>query len=595
MEKFKEFANKFCLKELGIIFIVSVILYVLFYAKFDVYLIDVGREAYLPWQILKGQVLYKDIFNVYGPLGYQINAIAYAMLGIKVSTLYFMGFLNSLVILFVTFYIGRLFTDKKTAMCISGLTLFVCVYSKNFFNFIFVYSYSAVYALSGFLLSLLSLLFYIRDKKNLYLTLAFFLAGFAFANKIEYVPYFAFLFACLPFFAKKDWKQYLYSIGAFILMPVISFGVLFIQGVSIKDLTEAFVLIQKLIKAPATNYFYYNYGLYFNLRLVLLDIKFLLAMLKTVIPYALVLYGINFLCKKHSDNKLLLVFSNIFIIIASLALIIKKYAPMYDIYAGIFSWVGLVVLPIFFIITLYCFYVLYKNKFDFAKLDIKDKMFWFLTIAAILVSIKGFFTIYITCYGTFNLAALFLPFVIFFVYYVPKAFKFVDKDVFAAVIKNLCVAVMMAFLIMTLYRIGEGNFTLVKQPRGMVYMRNLYGNQNELIEFMRNKTAKDAKIVTIPEGAIINFLAQRDTDNKYYYLIPVNVQIFGKEKILEDFKKNPPDYFLLNELLYSVYKNGAFCSYARNVCDFIKSDYVPVYETEAPIGFTLYRYKKTTK
>ena len=411
MEKFKEFANKFCLKELGIIFIVSVILYVLFYAKFDVYLIDVGREAYLPWQILKGQVLYKDIFNVYGPLGYQINAIAYAMLGIKVSTLYFMGFLNSLVILFATFYIGRLFTDKKTAMCISGLTLFVCVYSKNFFNFIFVYSYSAVYALSGFLLSLLSLLFYIRDKKNLYLTLAFFLAGFAFANKIEYVPYFAFLFACLPFFAKKDWKQYLYSIGAFILMPVISFGVLFIQGVSIKDLTEAFVLIQKLIKAPATNYFYYNYGLYFNLRLVLLDIKFLLAMLKTVIPYALVLYGINFLCKKHSDNKLLLVFSNIFIIIASLALIIKKYAPMYDIYAGIFSWVGLVVLPIFFIITLYCFYVLYKNKFDFAKLDIKDKMFWFLTIAAILVSIKGFFTIYITCYGTFNLAALFLPFV----------------------------------------------------------------------------------------------------------------------------------------------------------------------------------------
>ena len=264
-------------------------------------------------------------------------------------------------------------------------------------------------------------------------------------------------------------------------------------------------------------------------------------------------------------------------------------------YAGIFAWVGLVVLFILPVVSVYCLFVLYKNKFDFGTLDSKDKMFLYMTVASILVSMKGFFSIFLTCYGTFNLAALFLPFVIFFVYYVPKAFKFVDKDVFAAVIKNLCVAVMIAFLIMALYRIGEGRYTRVKQPRGMIYMRNLYGNQNELIEFIRNNTAKDARVVTIPEGAIVNFLAERDTDNKYYYLIPVNVQIFGEEKILDDFKKNPPDYFLLNELLYSVYKKGAFCSYTRSVCDFIKSDYVPVYETEAPVGFTLYRYKNTTK
>ncbi len=595
MEKFKEFANKFCLKELGIIFIVSLFLYVLFYAKYDIYLIDVSREAYLPWQVLKGNVLYKDIFNVYGALGYQINAIAYAIMGVKLSTLYFMGFLNSLVILFTTFFIARLFVDKKTSLCISGLTLFVCVYAKNFFNFIFVYSYSAVYALSGFLLSLLAILFYIRDKKNLYLTLSFFFAGFAFANKIEYAPYFAFIFACLPFFVKKDWKQYLYSFAAFMLMPVISFGVLFIQGVSIQDLLDAAVLIKKLISAPATNYFYYNFGLYFNPPMVWDGVRLLLAMLKTAIPFSLVLYGINYLCKKHSDNKFLLIGANIFIILASVALIIKKYNLLYNMYAGIFAWVGLVVLFILSVVVVYCLFVLYKNKFDFGTLDSKDKMFLYMTVASILVSMKGFFSIFLTCYGTFNLAALFLPFVIFFVYYVPKAFKFVDKDVFAAVVKNLCVAVMIAFLIMALYRIGEGRYTLVKQPRGMIYMRNLYGNQNELIEFIRNNTAKDARVVTIPEGAIVNFLAERDTDNKYYYLIPVNVQIFGEEKILDDFKKNPPDYFLLNELLYSVYKKGAFCSYTRSVCDFIKSDYVPVYETEAPVGFTLYRYKNTTK
>ena len=595
MEKFKEFANRFCLKELSIIFVVSLILYILFYAKYDVYLIDVGREAYLPWQMLKGQLLYKDIFNVYGPLGYQINAIAYAIFGVKLSTLYLMGFLNSLVILFTTFFIGKLFVDKKTAMCISGLTLFVCVFSDNIFNFVFPYSYSAVYALSGFLLSLLAMLFYLRDKKNLYLTLSFFFAGFAFANKIEYLPYFCFIFVCLPFFVKKDWKQYLYSFGAFMLMPIISFGILFIQGVGINDLLEAFDLIKKLVLASSTNYFYYNYGLYFNPPMVWDGVRLLFAVLKTAIPYGFVLYGINFLCKKHSANKLFVVFANIFIVLASLAIIIKKYNMMYNMYVGLFAWLGLVMLIILPIAAVYCICVLYRNKFDCAKLDVLDKMFLFMCISAVLVSLKGLFSIFIACYGTFNLAALFLPFVIFFVYYVPKAFKFVDKDIFAAVIKDLCVAVMIAFLIMTLYRIGETKLKAVKQPKGTIYIRDLYGKQNELIEFIRKNTAKDARVVTIPEGAIINFLAQRDTDNKYYYLIPGNVEIFGKENILKDFKQNPPDYFLLNELLYTVYQKGAFCSYTRNVCDFIKSDYVPVYETEAPIGFTLYKYKNTTK
>lgn len=113
MEKFIEFSKKYCLKELGIITIVSLIMYFIFYGKQDVYLVDVSREAYIPWQMLKGKVLYKDIFNVYGPLGYQINAIAYALLGVKLNTLYLMGFLNSLVICFTTFFISKLFVDKK--------------------------------------------------------------------------------------------------------------------------------------------------------------------------------------------------------------------------------------------------------------------------------------------------------------------------------------------------------------------------------------------------------------------------------------------------------------------------------------------------
>ena len=121
-----------------LIFTVCLVLFVLYFGKQGAYMVDVGREAYIPWQMLQGKLLYKDIYNVYGPLGYQINTVAYALFGVHLNTLYFMGFLNSLIILFSTFYISKLFTDKKTALCIVGLTTFVCVYAKGFFYFIFV-------------------------------------------------------------------------------------------------------------------------------------------------------------------------------------------------------------------------------------------------------------------------------------------------------------------------------------------------------------------------------------------------------------------------------------------------------------------------
>ena len=181
MDKFVEFTKKYCLKELAVITLVSLVLFFIFYGKQGVYLIDVGREVYVPWQMLKGQVLYKDIFNVYGPLGYQINTLAYALLGVKLNTLFVVGFLSSLIICFSSFFIAKLFTDRKTSLCITGLTLFVCVYAKGFFNFIFTYSYNAVFALLGFLLSLYFALRFFKDKKSTYLFCSFFFAGFSFA------------------------------------------------------------------------------------------------------------------------------------------------------------------------------------------------------------------------------------------------------------------------------------------------------------------------------------------------------------------------------------------------------------------------------
>ena len=70
--------NKF----LVILWILSLVALLTFVGHYSGLLIDFGREVYYPEQILNGKILYKDLFNIYGPLAYQFNAILYKLFGV---------------------------------------------------------------------------------------------------------------------------------------------------------------------------------------------------------------------------------------------------------------------------------------------------------------------------------------------------------------------------------------------------------------------------------------------------------------------------------------------------------------------------------
>lgn len=572
MEKFINFAKKYCIAELLLIFAVSAFLFFLFYGKQDVYLVDVSREAYIPWQVLKGQVLYKDIFNVYGPLGYQINAVLYFLFGINLNTLYFAGFINSLVILFTVFHTVKLFADKKTSLAVTGLVMFVCVYAQNFFNFIFTYSYNAVYALSGFLLSLFFALLYIKEKKTKNLILAFLFAGFSFANKIEDLPYFCFLFLMLPFWLKKDWKKYLYATAAFFLFPVLSFVILMIQGAGFSDFFNAAVLIKKLVNAPATTYFYYAYGLYFNPHAVKIVLIMVLKAIKILwIPFV-ILFLFNYL-GNFIEKKFFKIVLSILLFLFSLYVVINNFSIISVYYNSIFCWIGIACLFILGICFICIVYKILIQKVKTTHIPTDDKMFLFLLLSALSVSLKGLFDVVITCYGTFTLTALIMPFIVFLNVYIPRKMPKKLQNSWILTIIYFCIMAMAACLSYNIFRIVTVDYYTVNTPKGLITIRDVYPKQNELIKYITENIPQDARLLAIPEGAIINFLSQRDSDNKYYYLIPVNIEIFGQDRILADIQKNPPDYVLLNDMVYGVYHNGSFCSYAPKICNFIKKEY----------------------
>ena len=87
--------------------------FILGYGRFGDINFDSFREAYIPAQIIKGQILYKNIFNIYAPFSYLFNALLFKIFGVKLSVLYFAGLFATAGITNFIYIISNKFFDKN--------------------------------------------------------------------------------------------------------------------------------------------------------------------------------------------------------------------------------------------------------------------------------------------------------------------------------------------------------------------------------------------------------------------------------------------------------------------------------------------------
>ena len=580
MEKIKDFAEKYSLKELFALIFIAILVFVLTYAKSDAFIIDIGREAVLPWQMLEGKVLFKDLFNVYGPLSYQINAIAFAIFGIKLRTLYFLGLFSSIFIITLMFYIAKYFTNNTIAFFLALLMLPSCVFGKVLHNFSFPYAYAAVYALLGYFLSAGAFILFLKEKKDIFLFCAFFFAGFSFANKIEYAPYFALLFVLLPFL-KINLKTMLIAAVSFFVVPGISTLALILQGAGVQDLFGALKSAQNLSETPSFLNLYTRYGLYYNNFFVKLSFFDFLKLFCVILPLSAVLYGLRLLHEKISQKTLLNAGYVLFCVVfcAGIFIIFKKQQPV------IFDWLGLACILI--LVGFCVFWSMKKAKNQ--EFSTKDVMFIFLLASAITVSVKGIASIQLECYGTFPAAALSIPFIAFCAHYIPKMVKKIRPELWNTVISTILAMFSLLYFTDLFIKNTIYHRYPVKTERGTIFVKKELRYMQKLVDYIEKNTPKDAKILSVPESSIINFLTARPTHDKYYYLIPPNVELFGEENILADLENNPPDYFLLNTMPYVCFNTGDFCTYAGKICNFINKNYKPVFYLNGKVKYYLFK------
>ena len=169
----------------GFIVVVAAVLAWYTWATWGDIQIDCGREIYVPLEILRGKLLYRDIFYPYGPLAPYAGALLIAIFGPHLVAFYLFGIAVAIGCAFLLLELGTMLESRAVGLT-AALALLFMGFAPSIFNYVFPYSYGAT---MGVLLSLLCAFFTVRhllSRPGYNLLLAGLAASLALLSKQEF-------------------------------------------------------------------------------------------------------------------------------------------------------------------------------------------------------------------------------------------------------------------------------------------------------------------------------------------------------------------------------------------------------------------------
>ncbi len=269
---------KFLKNNWQLLFIESLILlaFIIFYGQFGDVNVDSFREAYIPEEILSGKILYKNIFTIYAPLAYLINALLFLIFGTHLKTLYFAGLVVTMSIFYLTYKLARRYLDPNLTLSICLFIISALVLSPNVFNAFFPYSYGLLYGIFFILLS-----FNFALNKNF--TPAYLFYSLAICSKYEFL----FLLPLLIYTEIKKTKHFNYKKNITTLFLPLIVSIISLKGATIGDFFTSLGLIIQMGATKTLHWFYSSMGLTFRLELIPI---YIVNFIKFLIPVSWVKY-----------------------------------------------------------------------------------------------------------------------------------------------------------------------------------------------------------------------------------------------------------------------------------------------------------------
>ena len=531
-------------KTLLILLILSIVCLLFSMGHYANILIDIGREVYYPVEILNGKVLYKDLFCIYGPASYLLNALLIKIFGVKLSVLTGFGFIVTLFVIVFTYKISRRFLSEFYTFSVIFFMIMTGCLATRIFNFTLPYSYAVLYGLLCFLISIYFLIKFKDENnfKNLYIAL--FLAGFSVSFKYDFILFI--LPLAYIILKTKNIKTVLKCFSLLFLGFIFPFIVLFFQGLNFNDLISSIQTIKAFTFTSALKTFYVTQGVYYTNRVWG---EWLGEILVLGIYFLFIYSGLHLFSRKSFIFK----FFGVLLFVFGFNLAYVN--------AGADSYLFLT-----FFVTL-LFILFFKRNSNLEKIYI---------ISSILISMKSFWGLSHVNYGLYFAPCILISLFI------------ISKNTFSKKITDaLC------FLIIALsLQYGAGNYFgikvanyPIKSDKGTIYtLKDMGAPTAEIVDFMNNIKEENPSVMVYPEGLMLNFLSNKKTKTNGFYnsLIPLYIEGFGEDEIIKSYKENPIDYIIFSNILSESYRKGEICkTYAFDVCHYVYQNYSKVFETKS--------------
>lgn len=548
---------------------INIILCVIYFGKLGTFFVDISREVYIPMAMNNGDTLYKDIFNVYSPFGYQINAFMTKIFSNNLHIFYLLGYINSTFFICGLYLISRLFfkeTKYQIPFYYCILMIFCAIYAVSITNYIFPYSYSMVYALTAFIWSLVCLLYYEKKCNKVHLFLSFLAFGASIAFKYEFI--FFGLVLCYFFFKNTTVKEKIICILSLLTIPSISLGNLFLDGVTLNDLNTALNQMLILSKSTSVHNLYSFLGFIPNKSSC---ISIIVSFISFIVLCAIMILPIKIASKINKK----IAFSIAIIVEIAILYFLKNYIFIEN-NAGVFNWIGI------FSIIAFSIFLIKKHS----NIDKNDKLFLILFISTLLISFKSIFYIAINSYGSYYLPLLTLCVLIFFTKY--------TKIITTKSTLYLIIFFSILFGFSNHERCRLIHNVGIPFEKGTIWVEDYTAEAIwKTYNYIKKETQKEDKILVMPEGAMLNYLTNRKSDNQYYYLLPSNVELFTEEEIVKNLENNLPDYIIMTPRSFSDYKETFFCdSFGQKICNLIPKYYENPILQKGHYEYTIAIYKK---
>jgi 4-amino-4-deoxy-L-arabinose transferase-like glycosyltransferase len=561
---------------IGVIVTWTAVLIALTWLHWPDVLVDFGREAYVPWRLLEGDVLYRDIAWLNGPISPYLNALWFRVFGVHLHVLFAANLAVLLVLAWLVSLAARALSSAEVAIAVVLLMLALFGFAQPIgignYNFISPYSHEATHGLLFGGLALFWLTRWARTGRAHLLFLCGVATGAAILTKPEFAlattTSVAMGMATRPRspHSPPAWRSVVLLIAAVTAPPVIALALLG-QAMPLSEAALALAGPFRYASDPRL------LSLPFYRRGMGLDDpgSSLLGLASALLVWVILARLISRIARRREgapgrERILRAVFAALFLSVLfwlrkPLLLLLPRPLPL--------LLVGLLVLSLRrwrrsrgsgdWLLAVLCLFALAAM----AKLGLNARLYHYgfaLALPATMVA------------ATLLLDVL------------PRVLA--DRGSDPRLVRLLAGAVLAVMAVAQLEQtlrlqanqrvvVGAGADRFLADARGILV--------NAVRDDLRRCAGPESSLLVVPEGVVVNYLERLRNPTPYVTFMPPEIIAFGEDRILAAMQRARPDFVLVIHKDTTEYGLPLFGrDYARSLMAWVRADYLPMRTFGAP-------------